>query len=121
MKTYLKAIPFVIAGLLINTPLMASSHEDHSMHDHEKMTSSANEATGMGTVHKVDAEKKVVNLTHEPIPALNWPGMTMDLPVTKRVDLSTFKAGDEVHFTLKMGRDKQYRITNMKPAKMKNH
>jgi Cu/Ag efflux protein CusF len=28
------------------------------------------------------------------IEALKWPGMTMDFPVAKEVDLSGFKAGD---------------------------
>lgn len=77
----------------------------------------ANQAMGMGILNQVNSEQKTVNLTHEPIPALNWPAMTMDLPVTKRIDLSGFKAGDKVHFTLKQGRDKQFRISTMKAAK----
>ncbi|MEW8496824.1 MAG: copper-binding protein [Candidatus Thiodiazotropha taylori] len=49
------------------------------------------------------------------MPSLKWPEMTMDLPVTKRVDLSRFKAGDQVHFTLKKGRDNHFRIISMEP------
>ncbi len=41
--------------------------------------------------------------------------MTMDLLVTKRVDLTPIKAGDKVDFKLKLGRDKTYRIIEINP------
>jgi Cu/Ag efflux protein CusF len=56
---------------------------------------------GKGVLHEIDVENRIVNLTHQPIPEINWMGMTMDLPVTKRVDLSEFKANDKVYFTVK--------------------
>lgn len=75
------------------------------------------EASGVGVLNSVDTDKGTVNVTHEPMPELGWPSMTMDLPVTKRVDLSALKAGEKVGFTLKLGRDKQYRVMKMEPAK----
>ena len=69
------------------------------------------------SVNSVDAAKGVVNITHEPMPAIGWPTMTMDMPVTKRVDLSTVKTGDKVDFKVKLGRDKQYRVTEIEAAK----
>lgn len=116
MKHHIGTLLILILGMTFQTSLFAASHEDHSMHDHSMMGGSANQAMGMGTLHQVDAGKQMVNLTHEPIPSLNWPEMTMDLPVTKRVDLSSFKSGDKVHFTLKKGRDNRFRITSMKAA-----
>ncbi|MES9832108.1 MAG: copper-binding protein [Candidatus Thiodiazotropha sp. DIVDIV] len=116
MKKTIGLILFLITTTLINTTLGAANHEDHAKHDHSMMGSDANQAMGMGVIHLVDAENKSVNLTHQPIPSLNWPAMTMDLPVTKRVDLSGFKPGDKVHFTLKKGRDNQFRILTMEPA-----
>ncbi|MES9939406.1 MAG: copper-binding protein [Candidatus Thiodiazotropha sp. 6PLUC2] len=107
---------FLITTTLINTTLIAANHEGHAAHDHSMMSSDASQVMGMGVIHQVNVEKKTVNLTHQPIPSLNWPAMTMDLAVTKRVDLSAFKAGDQVHFTLKKGRDKQFRISTMKVA-----
>lgn len=73
---------------------------------------------GKGVLHEIDVENRIVNLTHQPIPEINWMGMTMDLPVTKRVDLSEFKANDKVNFTVKKGRDKQFRIITMELDKM---
>lgn len=50
------------------------------------------------------------------MPDLGWPTMTMDLFVTKRVDLSGKEAGDKVSFKVKLGRDRQYRIIEMEEA-----
>ena len=86
---------------------------DHSKMNHKEMAISHNLIKGTGVIHSVDADKRMVNLTHEPIPAINWPEMTMDLPVTKHVDLGAVNIGDKVDFMLKLGRDKQYRITKI--------
>lgn len=87
------------------------SHAGHSMGD------SASEAKATAVIHKVDAAKGTVNVTHDPVPELNWPKMTMDLPVTKRVDLTKLKAGDKVRITIKQGVDKQFRVTAIVPAR----
>lgn len=89
---------------------------DHSKMDHGSMPK-ANEASGVGVINSVDAEKGMINITHEPMPELGWPTMTMDMPVTKRVDLGAVKAGDKVDFKVKLGRDKQYRVTEMEASK----
>lgn len=89
---------------------------DHSKMDHGAM-GKAEEASGVGVINSVDAEKGTINITHEPMPKLGWPTMTMDMPVTKRVDLGSVKAGDKVDFKVKLGRDKQYRVTEMEASK----
>jgi Cu(I)/Ag(I) efflux system protein CusF len=98
----------------------ADEKMDHKGMDHapsgQDAKASATEATGTGVINSVDAAKKQVNITHEPMPELDWPKMTMDLPVTGKVDLGTVKAGDKVTFRLKLGRDKTYRIMQMSPA-----
>lgn len=71
---------------------------------------------GTGKINSFDAEKHTINLTHGPVEALKWPGMTMDFSVAKDVDLSGFKAGDSVVFTLKAGDDNQYSVVGLKPA-----
>lgn len=106
-------------------------HMDHKEMDHSQMDDGSmnhgdmkmvdvkpgTEAAGVGVLNSIDAEKGMVNLTHEPMPELGWPTMTMDLPVTKRVELGGMKAGDRIDFKLKLGRDKQYRVIEMAPAK----
>lgn len=86
---------------------------DHSKMNHEEMAISHNLIKGTGVINSVSVDKRMVNITHEPITAINWPKMTMDLPVTKHVDLDVVKVGSEVDFMLKLGMDKQYRITKI--------
>lgn len=112
--------------LVVGTPVFAEEKMDHGGHGqmdhsgHGQMQAvdvkPGTEAAGVGVLNSVDADKGMVNLTHEPMPALGWPTMTMDLPVTNQVDLSAVKPGDKIDFTLKLGRDKQYRVMDMKPA-----
>jgi len=71
---------------------------------------------GTGTVNSVDASGHKINLTHGPIPALGWPGMTMDFAVTPAVDLSTLKPGTRVNFTIEKGDGGTYEIQSVKPA-----
>jgi len=71
---------------------------------------------GHGVIKSVDAQNASINITHDPIPALQWPAMTMDLPVTEEVDLSGVKPGDTVVFTILLGPDNVYRIIEMAPA-----
>ncbi len=91
---------------------------DHGSHGAMKMEAPADvtEAEAKGKVNSVDADGGKVNVTHDPVPALGWPSMTMDLPVTRRVDLSTVKPGTPVTFKLKKGRDNQFRIIDITPA-----
>ena len=46
-----------------------------------------NDAHGTGTVNSVDPAQHKVNLSHNPIPEIGWPAMTMDFPVAASVDL----------------------------------
>src|SRR3954454_14064301 len=72
--------------------------------------------TAAGTVKKVGPRTRTVNLSHGPIPAINWPAMTMDFAVAPGVDLSAVKPGQEVEFTLapKKG-SSDYTVTHVKP------
>jgi Cu/Ag efflux protein CusF len=74
-------------------------------------------AVGTGTVKTVDPAKHTVNLSHGPIPAINWPAMTMDFPVAPEVDLGSVKAGQSVEFTLTEAGGGKYTVTSIKPSK----
>lgn len=110
---------FALAANAEDAPMKhdGMNHEgmDHGAMQHGAMN--AEEASGVGVINSIDAEKNMVNITHEPMPKLGWPTMTMDLPTTKHVDLGSIHKGDKVNFTLKLGRDKRYRILELSPAK----
>jgi Cu/Ag efflux protein CusF len=59
-----------------------------------------NDAHGTGTVNSVDAAQHKVNLTHNPIPEIGWPTMTMEFPVAPSIDLKAIKPGMRVNFTI---------------------
>lgn len=86
--------------------------------DHDAMTGdTAALPQGTGRINTIDAEKHSANITHGPIDVLKWPGMTMDFPVAGDVDLSGFKAGDSVTFTLKPDDNGRYSIVGLNAAK----
>lgn len=92
---------------------------DHGEMDQSAMAQgamAAAEATAPGVLNAIDVENGVVNLTHPPMPEVGWPEMAMDLPVTRAVDLSQFAVGDRVIFTVRRGRDDQFRIVAMDAA-----
>ncbi|MEZ5857046.1 MAG: copper-binding protein [Hyphomicrobiaceae bacterium] len=112
MKT--TAIVTIICAPLMLSGAALAQHSGHA--GHTMATENTGEVKAKAVVHKVDTAKGMINVTHDPVPALKWPQMTMDLPVTKKVDLSKLKAGDKVTITLKQGVDKQFRVTNVDMA-----
>lgn len=95
------------------------SAADHGAVTEERAASQTAQAdsgakpTGTGTIHSIDAERRIVNLSHDPIPAIGWPAMTMDMTVAPSVDLSAVAPGSEVAFTLERDADGLYMIDSL--------
>ena len=119
MRTAVLFAAMALAAFVTAGPVSAQGmdkkgmNHEHMHHGEMKAPMGNKEAEAMGVINSVDAASGKVNVTHEPVEALGWPKMTMDLPVTKPVDLSTVRPGDHVKMMLKQGRDKQYRITGI--------
>ncbi len=104
----------------------ASKPGDTRAMDHHKLakkagkidsqSASADLPQGAGKINSVDAEKRTVNVTHDPIKALGWPKMKMEFSVDKGIDLSGFKAGDAISFTLKPAGDDDYTVVTLKKS-----
>ena len=75
-----------------------------------------NDAHGTGTVNSIDPAQHKVNLSHNPIPEIGWPAMTMDFPVAASVDLKPVKPGTRVNFTIEKGQGGMYEIKAITPA-----
>lgn len=54
-------------------------------------------ARAVGVVKGLDAAKGTITLSHEPIPAIKWPAMTMGFKATG-AQISSVKVGDKVTF-----------------------
>jgi Cu/Ag efflux protein CusF len=83
---------------------MQMAHEGH------------NDAHGSGTVNSVDPAQHKINLSHQAIPDIGWPAMTMDFPVAPSVDLKPVKPGARINFTIEKGQGGMYEINAITPA-----
>ncbi|WP_138464564.1 efflux RND transporter periplasmic adaptor subunit [Poseidonocella sp. HB161398] len=71
-------------------------------------------ATGHGTAQAVTAEGRL-SLSHDPIPDLGWPAMTMDMEL-KGVDAASVPLGVPVDFDLAENDAGMYAIVAVRPA-----
>jgi Cu(I)/Ag(I) efflux system protein CusF len=96
----------------------AEGHASHPQHGNEVQMAHGghNDAHGTGTVNSVDPTQHKVNLSHNPIPEIGWPAMTMDFPVAASVDLKSIKPGTRVNFTIEQGQGGMYEIRAIAPA-----
>lgn len=56
--------------------------------------------SAMAKVNTLMADHGMVNLTHDPIPSIGWPAMTMDFKLLQDASLDGLKENDSVHITL---------------------
>jgi Cu/Ag efflux protein CusF len=89
----------------------ASPHRDMRM-----AHAGHNDAHGTGTVNSVDPAQHKVNLSHNPIPEIGWPAMTMEFPVAPSIDLTAIKPGTHVNFTIEQQPGGMYEIRAIAPA-----
>src|SRR5436190_4249822 len=93
-------------------------HASYPQHSGEMQMAHAgqNDAHGTGTINSVDPAQHKVNISHQPIPDIGWPAMTMDFPVAPSVDLKAIRPGTRVNFTIEQGQAGMYDIKAMTPA-----
>ncbi|MGE5241364.1 MAG: copper-binding protein [Bacteroidota bacterium] len=60
----------------------------------------ASAVSATGVVRQVKPEAGKVKISHDPIPALEWPAMTMDFRVKDKAVLQGIGPGDKVRFEL---------------------
>jgi Cu(I)/Ag(I) efflux system protein CusF len=97
----------LILGLTVAAgPAAAADHSGHS-HSHgapsPALTSpeaapSAAVYTATGVIRNLDAAAQKILLEHGPVPALEWPAMTMNFAVADPALLEGLKPGDKVSF-----------------------
>ena len=71
------------------------------------------DATGTGIVHAVTADG-LLSLSHDPIPALAWPAMRMDMPVAG-FDATGVPLETPVEFDLAKGEDGLFTVIGVRP------
>lgn len=76
------------------------------------------DATAKAIINSVTADGKL-NVSHEPIPSLNWPAMTMDMPA-QGFDLTNVPLETEVEIDLSESADGLYAIIGVRTADEKD-
>lgn len=98
LKTFLAG--FLALGLLVGGPASVAAQDDQAV-----------EADAV--VHAVAGD--TVNLTHEPIPAIGWPQMTMDLSLLDGADATAVEPGDAVTIELRRAPSGMFGISRITP------
>ncbi|SDD86889.1 copper-binding protein [Ruegeria marina] len=102
-------------GLLAFTTVPALAQMTHGM-NHSNMPMSSEQMEG--AVHAKAIVNSIgdgtANVSHDPIPEIGWPAMTMDLPLLENAEMmGEISAGDEVTLMLVKGPDGMYAIGAM--------
>lgn len=107
-------IPLALLSLSASPVLAQASH---SM-DHSNMTMAAEQIED--AVHVKAVVNSIgdgsANVSHDPIPEIGWPAMTMDLPLLENAEvMGEVSEGDEVTLMLMKGADGMYAIGAIMP------
>lgn len=94
MKYIYLATAIAVAPLAVFAPARAAD---------AVVVAQSEKPTSQGTINAIDAAGHKLNITHGPVAALKWPGMTMDFGVAPGVDLGALKTGSKITFTLARG------------------
>lgn len=74
-------------------------------------------ADGIHATGKINAIKDgAVNVSHDAIPALGWPAMTMDFKLLDGAEIGEIEPGDDAMIILQKGADGLYGIKALMPA-----
>jgi len=111
-EQFLALSVFLAAPMLGSSPILAQDTGHKHMHDME-MHQKAAKVMVHAVINRVDAAKRIVNISHEPIDALGWPAMTMDMAVGPDVDLSVLAPGQKIMASMAKGPDGIYRLENI--------
>lgn len=70
----------------------------------------------IGTVLDIDPAERRVTLSHEPIPALNWPAMDMDFQLAESADMEALETGTHIRFELAENSEGDFEILSVQPV-----
>ncbi|MEH0885159.1 cation efflux system protein CusF [Enterobacter sp. UNJFSC 003] len=99
MRNSLNVIVLGALSVLFSAGLQAEVHQ------HREMTSAADTAPqqvieGKGVVKDIDLSSKKITISHEAIPAIGWPAMTMRFTfIHADESIKALKVGSQVDFS----------------------
>ena len=116
-KLHFILVPIALVALITMPAVAADKPNMAGMKMDAPQTTAGKVHKAKGIVNSVDIKGAKVNLSHEAIPSLNWPKMTMSFKVSDKQGLAMLKPGQHVDFELSEKDKGQYVITKITPAK----
>ncbi|WP_420411030.1 copper-binding protein [Roseibium sp.] len=113
------ALATIVAASTAPAAIADSKHgSDHSGMDHSNMAMNVEQMEG--AVHTKAVVNSLgdgtANVTHDPIPEIGWPAMTMDLPLAPFVQVTpSLEPGMSVTLMLTISENGSYRIAAIVP------
>lgn len=113
MRSYLRCSLAVVLALLSVSAVQANEM-NHSMHHDMSQHAAMQEPVyrSQGVIKKITPQS--VSISHEAIPSLNWPPMTMQFALPKDAGLPEVKVGDNVSFTFSQN-ESGYSLVSLTP------
>ncbi|MCP4059866.1 MAG: efflux RND transporter periplasmic adaptor subunit [Pseudoalteromonas sp.] len=96
------------AQFLIDSESSKSSDFKRMTHDEVP-----NSVWMQGDVNSVMAGHRMVNISHGPAEAWDWPEMVMDFTVAEKVDIDSLKSGQSLHFEVSKTEEGGYEVTGI--------
>lgn len=115
IPTLLAAIALNVGAASVVLPGSAVRAEMNMPGMKDTKGKAAKTATGTGTITSLNAAARKITLDHAPMPEINWPAMKMEFPVAASVELSKFKTGNKVRFTIS-GSGSNYTVQSIAPV-----
>lgn len=99
MRNSLKALVFGTFSIVFSAGVQAEVHQHEGMSSASEGTSEQL-ITGTGIVKDIDLTNKKVTISHEAIPAIGWPAMTMRFTFIQADEsITALKVGSHADFT----------------------
>lgn len=99
MRNSLKAILFGALSMIFSSGLYAEEHQ-HGEMNMAGDASSQQIFNGTGVVKDIDLNSKKITISHEAIPAIGWPAMTMRFTfINADESITSLKTGSHVDFS----------------------
>ncbi|MFL4210494.1 cation efflux system protein CusF [Enterobacter mori] len=99
MRNSIKAVVFGALSVMFSAGLQAQVHQ------HGEMAAASDAASeqvieGTGIVKDIDLTNKKITISHDAIPAVGWPAMTMRFTFTQADEsITALKVGSQVNFS----------------------
>ncbi len=98
MKTTAKAALFTLLSIVMFNA-QANEHQHGEMMNMAPAAQQEQVISATGVIEAVDMDSKKVTIKHEPIPAANWPAMTMRFTLVPDTKADDIQPGNKVAFT----------------------